>query len=284
MMAKEKHKKKRGTFNQVTLIIVLLLIIALPLTWYWGRSSAKVTSIKQFTVARDAVWRPFDFLGKERQISAFSDDLLVAIAREENIGIEILSVTSPLLLSGLSTGSYDGVLTTLQPRASLGEGYLFSQPYYRFGSVLLVNVSSPVTDISQIRKSGVVGIQRGSPLLFDRPADPSLYFVPYDNLLIALENLTNGSLDAVIAGALPAYTYVNSLYRGKLRVVSIPMSDEGLRLAVRHDHTGQLLVDHFNHGLAVLKASGVYAALLKKWDLVDPDQVFRPPAAASGEQ
>ena len=67
-------------------------------------------------------------------------------------------------------------------------------------------------------------------------------------------------------GVLPAYTFTEALYKGKLQVVSDPITDEGLRL-IALKGAEDSLIEKFDQGLKDLKEDGTYGILLKKWNL-----------------
>lgn len=259
--------------TKIVLILGAFLILALlARVWLFERSSeSDLTLPKTYTIARDPTWFPFDFFGKERQISAFSDDLLLAIAAEQKIQINIYTASSASLLAGLNSQTYDGVLSPISSREVFTQKkYLFSKSYFRFGPVVVLRIHSPFTKLSEL-EGGVVGVLRGSSTNFEKQGGSNLTYVPYDNLLIALQNLANGSLDGVIVKAIPAYIYTHGLFSDKLRVATAPLTGEGLRLFTVKDPSGQQLIEAFNSGLKKLKENGTYDALLKQWDLVDPE-------------
>lgn len=257
-------------------VIIAILAIVTPMIlvslWLWLRTDTEVPAPKIYTIARDATWFPLEFLGKSRQVAAFSDELLAAIAAEENIHIRIYSISSNLLFSGLHVGTFQGVLTSDVPRGTLFDNFVSSVPYFRFGPVLVVRKSSNITQLEQLYGSAI-GVLRGASLQFDQPAPADVTYIPYDNVLIALQHLSDGVVDGVIIGAFPAFAYTNSLFADRLRIASAPLTNEALRLVALKGPEGRALIKHFDHGLEVTKANGTYAALLKKWSLLNSEVV-----------
>lgn len=249
----------------------LILLVQLVL---WLRSDIKALHPRSYTIARDATWFPLDFLGKARAVAAFSDELLSVISREENIQIRIYSTASHLLFQGLHTGHFQGVIATEVPQGTLYENYVSSLPYFRFGAVLVVRKDSQVTDLEQLKGSSV-GVLRGSALQFDQ-ATRDITYVPYDNVLVALQQLSDGAVNGVIIGSFPAFAYTNSLFADRLRIASAPISPDALRLIALKGPEGRALIRAFDHGLEVAKNNGTYAALLKKWGLMN-SEVINPP-------
>lgn len=229
-------------------------------------------SKQSFVVARDPNWVPFDFLNKEQRVTAFSDELLAAIAAEQKITIQIHSTNPSIAINNLDNGTYDGVLTPIIPRGYRSDRYIASEPYFRFGPVLVVRKTSGITQLSQL-KGNAVGILRGDFLLLNQSGEADLTYVPYDNVLIALQHLENGIVDGVIIGAFPAYAYTKSIFLDRLKVVTPPLTDAGLRLVALKDRNGETLLKHFADGLQILKSNGTYQKILQKWGLIDPENL-----------
>lgn len=244
-------------------------LIALVQLILWLRSDTKSYGPKTYIIARDVTWFPLDFLGKSRQVAAFSDELLNAIASEEKINVRIYSTASHQLFPGLHARHFQGVIVSEVPQGTLFENYVSSLPYFRFGSVLVVRKESQTTELNQL-KGTAVGVLRGANLQFDH-ASSDITYIPYDNVLTALQHLSDGAVEGVIIDAFPAFAYTNSLFADRLRVASTPLSSQALRLIALKGPEGRALIRAFDHGLEVARNNGTYAALLKKWGLMNTE-------------
>lgn len=261
--------------NKKTLLILLALVILMALAqfWFFTHSDGEPGEPPSYVVARDPTWFPYDFMGKERQVAAFSDELLRAIASTEKIRIQIYGASSNALFAGLDNDSYEGVLTPAEPRRTAGKPYLYSNPYYRFGPVLVVRKNAAINNLKQL-KGSAIGVLRGIYTQLDGQENGADYtFIPYDNVLIALQHLSEGVVDGAIIDTLPAYAYTQSIFTDKLKIATPPLTEEGLRLVVSHDKEGTALLSRFTEGLQKLKSDGTYNAILKKWGLFDPEFV-----------
>ena len=88
----------------------------------------------------------------------------------------------------------------------------------------------------------------------------------YDSIPKALNDIVDGTVDGAIVDILSAVAYCQDLYQGKLKIVTDPLNNEGLRMLTLKDQAHDFLL-HFNHGLEKLKTSGAYDKLLYKWNL-----------------
>ncbi len=254
-------------------LAALLLFILLML-----RGCSEDSQAKSYLVARDNAWHPVNVWGKDRDLQGFTDELLRAIGEEEKIRIEIVATSTDAMMTGLDRGDYSAMLAFIQPNSTNRQKYVFSNPFFLIGPVLVVtntflqhNSIPPHKQIKLLDMQGkVVGIQSGITLNFSNK-DSFFFLQPYDNIITGLEDVSNNRIDGFILNAIPAYTYVQSYFANSLRVATSPFSSEGLRLIADIDQEGDALIEHFNHGLQVIKDKGVYDVLLAKWSLFNAD-------------
>lgn len=257
------NKKRTGL-----LLLLLLVLLVLARGWFLIRGQPEEVRTKAYSIARDATWFPFDFLGKERQVAAFSDDLLLAIAEQEKLRIRIYEASAHFLFPSLGRRTYDGVLSPMPPQSVIFDEYLSSQPYYQFGAVLIVRESSNIKKLSDL-KEGVLGLIRGSPFTFNEPVAGGVNFLVFDSANFALQKLVEGGVDGVVLDNFSARAYIQGLFFGKLRIIPTPLTDQALRLFTLHNEEGKKLIEAFNRGLEAVKKEGTYDTLLAKWGLIN---------------
>ena len=125
------------TLRKILIIFVGLLLFA-ACTEFPGK--------KIYRIARDPSWYPLNLLGKERQLLAFSDELFLAIARDQGINIVLLKTSSVSLFPGLFQHHYDAVISTMPPTSFNRRRFNISNPYYLVGPVLVVHCFQPRKD------------------------------------------------------------------------------------------------------------------------------------------
>lgn len=256
----------------------LYTIIAIIATLLLVRSCYQYVfkTVEPFVIARDATWYPLSFAGKEKNMLGFSDDLLIEIARLKNLQINLTQASRGDLFEMLDYGGADAILTSLTPTSTTSEQYLFSSIYYPLGAVLLVEPSSKIYSLADM-EGKYLGVLRGSPVLFNITKYPPLKVVPYDRQTKMLEDIIDDKIDGALLNQLVAFNLVNGYYKGRLQIVTQPLTNEGLRLAAYHSSKNQQFINAFNEGLEELSASGKYKELLLKWDLYDPYNAVEQP-------
>lgn len=241
---------------------MLRLLICFFFVLFAGCSSDESSA---YRVAIDPSWYPQDFAGKEPALVAFSESLMKAIANKEDLNIEMFRAGPNFLEWGLNRGEWEGIMTTLSPAVNYEGRYLFSEPYLLTGPVIVVSHSSKVTSLSDLAGK-TIGVLRGSSAVTILGSTvPNIVIVAYDLPAVGLEALVAGHYDALAMPILMAKSYVNDLYHGRLKIVTEPLNQEGLRfVTLAEDKT---LRDAFDDGLKSLKHNGDYESLLTNWRL-----------------
>ncbi|MGK5594345.1 MAG: substrate-binding periplasmic protein [Parachlamydiaceae bacterium] len=252
-----------GTTSKVISLIVFLLIAFFCIR---ACSSYLNSPVPIYRIAKDPSWSPLNLYGKEDNVTAFSNDLLWAIATDEHLKIELISTAPRNLLYALKDGRADAILTSMNPDLISEGSYYFSEPYYNFGAVLVVPSNTHISSLQDLDKK-VVAVKRGSSVLFHLPIASSVIITPYDSPTYVLNELIQNRIDAVIMDKFTAHLFLSEFFRHKLKIASLPITIEGLRLVARKDANGAFLIEKFNRGLKTIQENGTYELLLNKWDL-----------------
>lgn len=261
--------KKIMAFNKNSLLIVLLLLILI----IGGgiRSCSKAGSIdltKTFVIARDPSWYPLNLMGKNQNVLAFTNDILLTIAKDKGVRLELLSISANRLDLGLDSGDYDGIITSLMPNPENNRYFNFSNTIFFIGPVLIVPKTSKITSLQQMTNK-IVGIPSNLEITVDLNKFTAI-FKPYGNIKAAFTDLVKNHLDGIILPVMQAYNYIETFHKGSFKIVSTPLNDEGLRLVTLQTLRSEYVIKEFNDGLKTLIENGTYDTLCKKWGLINP--------------
>jgi len=242
-------------------------------------SSSHINHKPIYYIGRENVWQ-IELLGRERSFIAFTTELLATIGAEHHIRFEWIETNPSYILDGLDQGNYDFILSSMRPNPITLQHYDFSDILFNLGFVLIVREDAQVTSLSQMKGQPIgvpYGFGGGSLIAMPGTSIYDMNLVYYNSTNEALEELTNDHVDGVIMKAIPAYTLSKGLYAGKIKVVTAPLSDEGLRLvALKHSELEEV-IKLINESLEKMQKDGRYEALIAKWTLIDPrSQFWRP--------
>ncbi len=261
----ENISAKKGVKIALTLLFLFLISLFLLKGCFFKGSEGHPN---QFVVARDPSWYPLNLLGKDSLMVGFTNELILEIAKRENVNLTVHNVSSDGLFQGLNEGRYDGVLSSITPTSMNQEYFKFSEPFYLLGPVVIVRKDSPLESLQELQGKSI-GIQSGSTLAYRTKNFPLLLFSYYPNIRNAIDDLVDEKLDAVVMDVLPAYAYLRGQYGGQLKLLGRPLTIDGLRVVAKSDNKGGRLVALFDKGLNQLIKDGTYRKLLTKWDLVE---------------
>lgn len=223
------------------------------------------TKGKTYRIGIDPSYYPAQLGGKEANIYAFSNELLRAISHEEGVFFETVSMSWDNLIYGLKEHHYDGMLSSMMPRATLEKTYTFSDSFLSTGPVLVVRKGMKVSSVKHLKGKEVgVSSLSNEALLIEKYPGVSVHY--YTSIPEALDEIIMDQIDGILIDYLPATGYIRNLYFGQVSIATPPLTDAGLRLiSLAGEH--QELLDVFNRGLEKLRDNGTYEKLLKKWEL-----------------
>jgi polar amino acid transport system substrate-binding protein len=238
----------------LTVLIGIVLISVLP---GCGQTTLKVR------IATDATWPPFEYVDEQTmEIVGFDIDLIKAIADEAGLDIEIVNVSWDPLLAGMAQCQYDAAISAMTITEERKEVMLFSNPYFEAGQLVTVQYGN--TDIASKEDLGgkTVGAQIGTTGSFEVDKIAGATLKTYDDIGLAMQDLMNGQIDAVIADNPLAMGYANA-NPDKLKTVGAVFTSEYYGIAVCNTETE--LLERINEGLAKVKAKGLIDELILEW-------------------
>jgi len=222
-----------------------------------GPTTAKVR------IATDATWPPFESVNEQtKDIEGFDIDLMTAIAERAGLEIEFVNVAWDPLLAGMAQCQYDAAISAMTITEERKEQFLFSDPYFYAGQIVTVHIDN--TEIaSKYDLSGkVIGAQIGTTGSFEVEKIGGATLKTYDDIGLAMQDLMNRQIDAVVADNPLALGYVGE-NPDKLKTVGEVFTDENYGIAVCKTNTD--LVEKINAGLKAVKDEGLIEQFVEKW-------------------
>jgi polar amino acid transport system substrate-binding protein len=243
--------------SRFALVLVALTVLSLPL----------FAQAKTYTFGSDATFPPMEFVdAATKNVVGFDVDMINAIGKVAGFTANVKSTAWDGIFAGLAAGDYDGVLSSVTITDERKGTMDFSTPYLNAGQVIIVpkttkNVSKPADLVGkvvgvQISTTGDIAVGKIAGVKEKKT---------YDDIGLAVEDLTIGRLDAVVVDSPTAAGYVlqNAKYKAKLQIVGQPFTEEYYGIAVKKGDTA--LLGLINKGLAVIMKDGTLDNLKKKW-------------------
>lgn len=250
--------------NKILLVTFCLFIVA---GLAFGAGKGAMEGETHLVVATDATWPPMEYVDENtKEIIGFDIDLFKAVAEAGGFTVEFKNTAWDGIFAGLAAGKYDAIISSVTITEERQKEMDFSQPYINAGQVLVVQSSlRGVSELSDM-EGMTVGAQIGTTGSFEiEGVLGTKSLKTYDEIGLAFEDLVNGRIDGVVADTPVAadFALLNESYKGKLKIVGEPFTDEYYGVVVRKGNTEVL--DAVNAGLDKVLGTAKYREIEKKW-------------------
>ena len=241
------------------LILVMLLL---------GVASCAKKEPSKIIFATDATFPPMESVDANKNIVGFDVDLINAVAAAGGFAVEFKNAEWDGIFTGLDKGKYDAVVSAVQITEERKRTMDFSIPYLNAGQVLTVRADlNGVSSLTDMRRK-TLGAQIGTTGAFEIDkikAANKIVEKTYDEIGLAFEDLFNARIDGVVADVPTAASYAlqNDSYKGKLKIVGTPFTEEQYGVAVQKGNAK--ILNLINTGLTKVLNSGANRAIEKKW-------------------
>jgi polar amino acid transport system substrate-binding protein len=221
---------------------------------------------KIYKVGTDAAYAPFESQNEKGEIVGFNIEVVKAIA--EKAGIQVVFINTPWegIFNALTQGDRDLLVSSITITEERKQTMDFSAPYFDAQQLIAVRTNLKVAKFDDLKKlkvgvqTGTTGDEAVSKLLGKTNTNIKRFeFTP-----LALKELENGGIDAVVADNGVVIHYVANNAGSKFKTVADPsFVPEQYGIAVKKGNT--VLLEKINKGLANIKADGNYDKIYAKY-------------------
>ncbi|RKE38056.1 amino acid ABC transporter substrate-binding protein (PAAT family) [Paraburkholderia sp. BL23I1N1] len=223
-----------------------------------GVASAQTPDV--LNVATDATFPPMEYTENGAR-TGFDVDMMNALAKAMGKRVQWTDIDFKGLIPGLIAHRFDVAISGIYITDERAKVVDFTDSYYAGGLVALVKSDSPIKSVADLNGKKV-SVQVGTKSVnFLRDNFPQINRVEVEKNQEMFDLVGIGRADAAVTGKPAAYQLVKT--RGGFRVLDKPLTTEAYGIAVRKDEPQ--LKAAFNKALAMIKADGTYAAIVKKW-------------------
>ena len=231
----------------------------------------------KLVVGTNAAFPPFEYKDQDGKITGFDMELIKAYGESVGKKVEIKDMEFDAALTSASTGKIDIAIAGITKNAKREETLSFSDGYYSSNQVVICKSGSTYstltteTEIIAALEGKKIGCQRATTGQFYIEGDEDWGFdgiknaqcKPYDNGGLAIKDLNDDKIDAVILDEAPAKNIVSKNYSSTLTILNTALTQEEYAIAVKKGNTN--LVKSLNEFIKTIKDNGKYAELLEKY-------------------
>ncbi len=208
----------------------------------------------------NAEFMPFEYR-EGNEVVGFDVDLANKIAEKLGKELKIEDMEFGGLLAALESGKIDFIAAGMSKTPDREKQVNFSESYYTASQLITVKVDDTSISSGEDLKGKKIGVQLGTTGEEVARDIEGAEVVSFDKGAIALVDLANGKLDAVVLDAEPTKNYTKG--NQDVKVLDEELTQEEYSIAVSKDD--QDLLDAINETLQELKDSGEYQEMVNQY-------------------
>ena len=222
------------------------------------------------TVATEPAFPPFESQGEGGELEGFDIDLMNAIGETAGLEIQFESLPFDGIIPALQAGTVDAAISAMTITEERANTVSFSRPYFKAG--LAIAVSEDNTEITALEdlEGKRIAVQIGTTGAAQAEEISDAEVTAFDSAPLALQELANGNVDAVINDAPVTLDAIASGNIQGLKVVGELVTEEFYGIALPMDSPN---VDVVNDALNTMLEDGTYAEIYQKWFGVEPPEL-----------
>ncbi|MFN4189449.1 MAG: basic amino acid ABC transporter substrate-binding protein [Pseudothermotoga sp.] len=220
---------------------------------------------KTITVGTSADFPPFEYI-ENGQFVGFDMDLMREVAKLAGFELKFVDMSFDSLIPALRAGQVDVVAAAMTITDERKQVVDFSTPYWTADQSIIVKADSDLT-ITVLYQKGRIGVQTGTTgdlwctdNLVGKGLLPEKNLKRYDTFVLALSDLLNGNIDAIVLDSPVANRFAAIK---PVKVVGVIVTGEQYGIAVKKGN--KELLDKINSAIKVLNETGKMAELIDKY-------------------
>ncbi|WP_138497351.1 ABC transporter permease subunit [Nostoc sp. PA-18-2419] len=239
--------------------------------------SANPGAGKTLRIATEPAFPPFEFQGKGGELQGFSIDLMNALATAANFKVNFQSLPFDGIIPALQAKTVDAAISSITITEERAKTISFSRPYFKAGLAIAIRTDNQnITGFDSL-KNKKIAVQIGTTGAAKAKSIPGVQIRSFDSAPLALQELVNGNVDAVINDAPVTLYAINTGNLQEIKVVQQLLTEEFYGIGTAKNSPYLALI---NDGLDKVLKNGTYAQIYQKWFKAEPPSL---PAKSSFE-
>ncbi|MCI8497423.1 MAG: amino acid ABC transporter substrate-binding protein [Clostridiales bacterium] len=248
------------------LALCLALCMVMGLAACSGGNSA-VSAIKDkgtMTIALESGFAPFEYAEGEN-IVGIDIDIAKYIADKWDVELEVQDMNFDTALASVSTGAADLGLSGISKTEERDKNMDFSNPYFESNQLIVVKEGSGIKSKDDLvgKKVGAQGGTTGETLAQEFLGEDNV--ASYDKYAVAVQDLINGQIEAIVMDAYPAQAAVKA-NGGKIVALEEALGKDSYCIAVKEGNSD--LVEALNEILKEMNDNGEMKKIVDKYEAI----------------
>jgi len=222
---------------------------------------------KTLRVATEPAFPPFEFQGQGGELQGFSIDLMNAVGTAANLKVNFQSLPFDGIIPALQSKTVDAAISSITITEERAKTIAFSRPYFKAGLAIAIRTDNQnITNFDSL-KNKKIAVQIGTTGATKAKSIPGVQIRSFDSAPLALQELVNGNVDAVINDAPVTLYAINTGNLKGIKVVQQLLTEEFYGIATAKNSPDLALI---NDGLNKILKNGTYSQIYQKWFKAEP--------------
>jgi arginine/lysine/histidine/glutamine transport system substrate-binding/permease protein len=222
---------------------------------------------KTLRVATEPAFPPFEFKGKGGELQGFSIDLMNALATAAKFKVDFQSLPFDGIIPALAAKTVDAAISSITITQERAKTISFSRPYFKAGLAIAIRADNQnITGFDSL-KNKRIAVQIGTTGAAKAKSIPGVQIRSFDSAPLALQELVNGNVDAVINDAPVTLYAINTGNLQGIKIVQQLLTEEFYGIATAKNSPYLALI---NDGLDRVLKNGTYSQIYQKWFKAQP--------------
>lgn len=223
-------------------------------------------SAAEYVVGTGATYRPFEYETPNKELVGFDVDLMKEIAKAGGFTVKFINTPWDGIFAALNNGDRDIIMSGITITEKRKQVVDFARPYFLAHQLILTNKNLKISALKDLegKTIAVVNASAGDIAASKAFGKSSPNIKRFDNTPLALEELNNGGVDAMIGDVGVLQFYVRQNPDKAFNQCSDPGFEEqyfGIGIAKGNKE----VLDAVNKGLDAVIANGEYDKVYQKW-------------------
>lgn len=256
----------REIIMKVCKLMSLVAVAAALVTNISTATANQLDAIKEKAVLKVAVpqdFPPFGSVGTDLQPQGYDIDMAKYLAKELNVKVELVPVTSANRIPYLQTQKVDLVISSMGKNPEREKAIDFSQPYAPFFLGVFGTSDEKVGEAADLAQK-IIGVTRGSveDIELSKIAPKSAIIKRFEDNNATLSSFLSGQIDLIATGNL-VVAEIATRYPAKAPEAKFMLKNSPCYVGVMKGETE--LVEEVNKLISKAKEEGVLEELSQKW-------------------
>ncbi|MEW6493364.1 MAG: ABC transporter permease subunit [Cyanobacteriota bacterium] len=233
-------------------------------------SASFIHAQETFKVATEPAFPPFESQAQGGELEGFDIDLMRAVGKAAGFEVDFVSLPFDGIIPALQANTVDAAISAITINAERSKTVSFSRPYFTAGLAIAIKAdNNDITSLESL-KNKKIAVQIGTTGAQEAKKIPGAQIRTFDSAPLALQELLNGNVDAVINDAPVTLYAINSNNLKGLKVIDQLLTEEYYGIATAKNSPRLAAI---NQGLTTILNNGTYEQIYQKWFNAEPPEL-----------